>query len=324
MRILIIDGHAFAYRAFFAIRDLSSPSGQPTNAIYGFINMLEKFEAQVLPSHTVVVWDGGLDEGRVEELSDYKDQRDPMPDDMEVQLDEIEAYLAASGIASVCHEGVEADDRIGQLTKTAESEGFEVAIVQSISLENFGTSSFLIHDPRIVELQIQYFFSTKQIDMPELELVNDRVRIWNPSDKSGEPMDENAVKMKTGVRPNQIVDWLSLVGDAADNIPGVRGIGVKTAAALLNEFGSVNSIYERLEDVKREKQRQALADSESDVRRNQELVSLKLDLEDEPELESLRKGFEDTVQLEKLYEKWGFKAKLANLREARQSVLFDE
>ena len=292
MRILIIDGHAFAYRAFFAIRDLSSSSGQPTNAIYGFINMLEKFEAQVLPSHTVVVWDGGLDEGRVEELSDYKDQRDPMPDDMEVQLDEIEAYLAASGIASVCHEGVEADDRIGQLTKTAESEGFEVAIASS--------------------------------DKDFFQLVNDRVRIWNPSDKSGEPMDENAVKMKTGVRPHQIVDWLSLVGDAADNIPGVRGIGVKTAAALLNEFGSVNSIYERLEDVKREKQRQALADSESDVRRNQELVSLKLDLEDEPELESLRKGFEDTVQLEKLYEKWGFKAKLANLREARQSVLFDE
>ena len=80
MRILIIDGHAFAYRAFFAIRDLSSPSGQPTNAIYGFINMFEKFEAKVLPTHTVVVWDGGLDEGRVEELSDYKDQRDPMPD----------------------------------------------------------------------------------------------------------------------------------------------------------------------------------------------------------------------------------------------------
>ena len=292
MRILIIDGHAFAYRAFFAIRDLSSPSGQPTNAIYGFINMFEKFEAKVLPTHTVVVWDGGLDEGRVEELSDYKDQRDPMPDDMKVQLDEIESYLEASGIASVCHEGVEADDRIGQLTKSAESEGLEVAIASS--------------------------------DKDFFQLVNDRVKIWNPSDKSGEPMDENAVKIKTGVRPEQIVDWLSLVGDAADNIPGVPGIGVKTAATLLNEFGTVIELYKRLEDVKRDKQRQALLDSEANVRRNQNLVSLKMDLDDEPEIDSLRKGFEDTVQLEKLYEKWGFKAKLANLREARQSALFDE
>ena len=137
-------------------------------------------------------------------------------------------------------------------------------------------------------------------------------------------MDENAVKIKTGVRPEQIVDWLSLVGDAADNIPGVPGIGVKTAATLLNEFGTVSELYKRLEDVKRDKQRQALLDSEANVRRNQNLVSLKMDLDDEPEIDSLRKGFEDTVQLEKLYEKWGFKAKLANLREARQSVLFDE
>ena len=97
MRLLIIDGHAFAYRAFYGIRGLTSPSGQPTNAIYGFINMLAKLEAQVLPTHAVVVWDGGLDEDRVEELDDYKGQRDPMPDDMEVQLDGMVEYLEAEG-----------------------------------------------------------------------------------------------------------------------------------------------------------------------------------------------------------------------------------
>ena len=128
MRLLIIDGHAFAYRAFFAIRGLSSPSGQPTNAIYGFIKMLEKLEAGFLPSHTVVVWDGGLDQDRVEGLDNYKAQRDPMPDEMELQLDEIVAYLEANGIASICDDGVEADDRIGQLAKRAEAEGFQVAI----------------------------------------------------------------------------------------------------------------------------------------------------------------------------------------------------
>ena len=292
MRLLIIDGHAFAYRAFFAIRGLSSPYGRPTNAIYGFIKMLEKLEAQVLPSHTVVVWDGGLDEDRVEGLDDYKAQRDPMPDDMEVQLDEIVEYLEANGIASICDDGVEADDRIGQLAKRAEAEGFEVAIASS--------------------------------DKDFFQLINDQVKMLNPADKSGEPMDADAVEAKTGVRPDQIVDWLSLVGDAVDNIPGVLGIGVKTAATLLNEFGSIDGIYERLADVKREKQREALAASEADVRRNQALVALKLDLPGEPELDSLRKGFEDSLRLEKLFEQWGFNTMLKELRTARQVNLFRE
>ena len=291
MRLLIIDGHAFAYRAFYAIRGLTSPTGQPTNAIYGFINMLAKLEAQVLPTHSVVVWDGGLDEGRVEELDDYKAQRDPMPDDMEVQLDAMVDYLEAEGWASVCDDGVEADDRIGQLAKRAEAEGFEVAIASS--------------------------------DKDFLQLINDRVKMWNPADKSGKPMDAGAVVAKTGVQPSQIVDWLSLVGDAADNIPGVPGVGVKTAAALLNEFGSVDGIYERLAKVGREKLREALAAAEADVRRNQSLVALKLDLPGEPELDDLRRGFQDVARLEALYEAWGFNTLLKDLRETRQGALFE-
>ena len=146
----------------------------------------------------------------------------------------------------------------------------------------------------------------------------------NPADKTGESMDADAVEAKTGVRPHQIVDWLSLVGDAVDNIPGVPGIGVKTAAKLLNEFGSVDGIYERLAEVKREKQREALAASEDEVRRNQALVALKLDLPGEPDLDSLRKGFEDSLRLEKLFEQWGFNTMLKELRMARQVNLFKE
>ena len=291
MRLLIIDGHAFAYRAFYAIRGLTSPSGKPTNAIYGFIQMLAKLEAQVLPTHAVVVWDGGLDEVRVEELDDYKAQRDPMPDDMEVQLDAMDDYLEAAGWASVCDDGVEADDRIGQLAKRAEGEGLEVVIASS--------------------------------DKDFLQLINDRVGMLNPADKSGVPMDAAAVVAKTGVRPEQIVDWLSLVGDAADNIPGVPGVGVKTAAVLLNEFGSVDGIYERLAKVKRDKLRESLAAAEADVRRNQSLVALKLDLPGEPELDELRRGFQDSARLEKLFETWGFSRMLNDLREARQGALFE-
>ena len=292
MRLLIIDGHAFAYRAFYAIRGLTSPSGQPTNAIYGFIQMLAKLEAQVLPTHAVVVWDGGLDEGRVEELDDYKAQRDPMPDDMEVQLDAMVEYLEAAGWASVCDDGVEADDRIGQLAKRAEDEGMEVVIASS--------------------------------DKDFLQLINDRVSMLNPADKTGTPMDAAAVVAKTGVRPEQIVDWLSLVGDAADNIPGVPGVGVKTASALLNEFGSVDGIYDRLAKVKRDKLRESLAAAEADVRRNQSLVALKLDLPGEPALDDLRRGFDDSARLESLYETWGFNTLLKNLREARQGALFEK
>ena len=292
MRLLIIDGHAFAYRAFYAIRGLTSPSGQPTNAIYGFIQMLAKLEAQVLPTHAVVVWDGGLDEGRVEELDDYKAQRDPMPDDMEVQLDAMVEYLEAAGWASVCDDGVEADDRIGQLAKRAEDEGMEVVIASS--------------------------------DKDFLQLINDRVSMLNPVDKTGTPMDAAAVVAKAGVRPEQIVDWLSLVGDAADNIPGVPGVGVKTAAVLLNEFGSVDGIYDGLAKVKRDKLRESLAAAEADVRRNQSLVALKLDLPGEPALDDLRRGFDDSARLESLYETWGFNTLLKNLREARQGALFEK
>ena len=290
MRLLIIDGHAFAYRAFYAIRGLLSPSGQPTNAIYGFINMLTKLEAQVLPTHAVVVWDGGLDEERVEKLVDYKAQRDPMPDDMELQLDGMVKYLEAAGWASVCDEGVEADDRIGQLAKRAEGEGIEVVIASS--------------------------------DKDFLQLINDRVKMLNPADKSGEPIDAAAVVAKTGVRPEQIVDWLSLVGDTADNISGVPGVGIKTAAALLKEFGSLDGVYEHLENVKRDKLRDALVAAEPDVRRNQSLVALKLNLPGEPELADLRRGFQDSAKLEELYEAWGFNTLLNNLREARQGALF--
>ena len=153
--------------------------------------MLARLESQVLPTHAVVVWDGGLDAERVEELDDYKAQRDPMPDDMEVQLDEMVEYLEAEGWASVCDDGVEADDRIGQLAKRAEAEGFEVAIASS--------------------------------DKDFLQLINDRVKMLNPADKSGVPMDAGAVVAKPGVRPEQIVDWLRLVGDAAATLPGVPG-----------------------------------------------------------------------------------------------------
>ena len=121
-RLLIIDGHAYAYRAFHAIRELRGPQGQPTNAIFGFVKMLEKMRQSLLPDHLVVVWDGGLSAERMAALPDYKAQRPEMPDELRPQFDEISNYLCAAGIAEFCGEGIEADDYIGCLAQQAVQE----------------------------------------------------------------------------------------------------------------------------------------------------------------------------------------------------------
>src|SRR5689334_13103634 len=129
-KLLIVDGHAYAYRAFYAIRELSSPSGSPTNAIYGFIKMLGKLLERLEPSYAVVIWDGGLAAERVAEHPDYKTQRPPMPVDLEPQLDQITHYLEAAGIASLCQDGVEADDWIASVARLG-SDQLSVVIASS-------------------------------------------------------------------------------------------------------------------------------------------------------------------------------------------------
>src|SRR5438094_965899 len=130
-RLLIVDGHAFAYRAFHAIRHLSSPSGVPTNAIYGFIKMLEKMRSTLTPSHLVVVWDGGLAAERIATLAEYKAQRAPMPAELEPQIEQLQQYLQAAGIASYCREGVEADDWIAAMTRHAVAAQARVVIASA-------------------------------------------------------------------------------------------------------------------------------------------------------------------------------------------------
>jgi len=291
-RLLIIDGHAYAYRAFHAIRELRSPDGRPTNAIYGFVKMLAKMRATIGPSHLIVVWDGGLSAERTVLLPEYKAQRPAMPEDLKLQLDEIVSYLKAAGIASFCREGVEADDYIACLARQASNAGMAVVIASS--------------------------------DKDFMQLVSDRVGLLNPNDKTETVWTDEQVRAKSGVVPSQIVDWLSLVGDTVDNIRGVAGIGVKTAAELLNQFGSVAALYGRLEEVKSEKLRAALRDSAGVVRRNGELVRLRDDLPCEFLPAALAEKPAEAGRLRELYERWGFKGMLAALGESareQQTVL---
>lgn len=275
-RLLLVDGHGYAYRSFYAIAVLKAPDGCPTNAVFGFIKMLERARSLAQPTHIAVVWDGGLDQGRLESLPEYKGQRPEMPDDLEVQLDEIVAYLEASGIRSVCEEGVEADDLIGTVARRAAEALWQVLIATS--------------------------------DKDFMQLVSDRVQLLNQADKTQPLWGEGRVVEKTGVRPSQVVDWLSLVGDSVDNIRGVAGVGPKTAAKLLSQFGTVSGIYESLDRLPQERLRTALRDGKEAVLRNRALVELRTDVKSAPSLDQCALGQEDRDRLRQLFEAWGFRS----------------
>ena len=278
-RLLIIDGHAYAYRAFHAIRELRSPEGKPTNAIYGFVKMLEKMRTVVQPTHLIVVWDGGLNAERLAALPDYKAQRPEMPSDLRPQFDEIEKFLAAAGIASYRADGVEADDYIATLARQA-AKSWNVVIASS--------------------------------DKDFMQLVSAQIGLFNPNDKTGTIWGREQVFAKAGVEPEQVADWLALMGDAVDNIPGVPGVGPKTAAELLKQFGTVENLLGRLGEVKSEKLRQSLRDTAVAVVRNQKLVRLpEVPCEFVPEKLALQAG--DSEALRRLYVGWGFKGMLAAL-----------
>jgi len=204
-----------------------------------------------------------------------------MPDDLKPQLDEMAGYLKAAGVASYCGEGVEADDYIACLARRASDAGMTVVIASS--------------------------------DKDFMQLVSARVGLLNPGDKSGTIWTDGQVSAKTGVAPSQIVDWLSLTGDSVDNIPGVPGVGPKTAAELLKQFGSVAALYERLDEVRSERLRGGLRGAADAVRRNRELVRLRDDLPCEFSPEALAAKPADAGRLRELYRRWGFNGLLAAL-----------
>jgi DNA polymerase-1 len=260
---------------------LNAPSGEPTNAVFGFINMLDGLIEDLNPTRICVVWDGGLSADRQGLLPEYKQNRPEMPDSLRVQLDEIVKYLSANGIESYCQDGVEADDYIGCLALKAAEAGWCVVIATS--------------------------------DKDFMQLVSNRVFIANPAAKDGTLMGEEEVGAKIGVRPGQVVDWLSMVGDSADNIPGVPGVGAKTATELLVAFGSIDAIFSRVAEVKSVRVREALLQSRERVEKNRRLIGLKTDLECNFSSARFSRHTRDFQTLRGLYTQWGFNRMLAKL-----------
>lgn len=268
---LIIDGTAVAYRAFYALQDLSTRAGQPTNALFGFIRMLQQLTAKWRPDKLVVVFDGGSPARRLEKLPEYKAQRAPMPDALRSQLPLLNEYLAAAGIPLVLIKGQEADDVMATLAVRAAKQGGTVRLATS--------------------------------DKDLMQLVGENIRIVPPT-KAEEELDAAGVEAKTGVRPEQIVDWLALVGDSADNIPGVHGIGPKTAAKLLRQYGSLAQCAAQLDNIEPGGVREKLR-AELDVAKlNVELMTLDTAVPGVPEWPDIAPPAPDRQQLLDFFNKF--------------------
>lgn len=213
--LVLVDGSSYLYRAFHAFPPLTNKQGEPTGAMYGVLNMLKSLIAQVEPSHIAVVFDAKGKTFRDELYEQYKSHRPPMPDELRSQIQPLHAMIKALGIPLISIEGVEADDVIGTLAVQAAKDGKNVLI------------------------------STGDKDMAQL--VNDHIMLINTMNNT--LLDREGVIEKYGIPPELIIDYLALLGDSSDNIPGVKGVGEKTAIALLQGIGSMKEIYANLDKV---------------------------------------------------------------------------
>lgn len=253
MRLLLVDGHYYAYRSFFAIRDLTNSRGEPTNAVFGFVKALRKMLADIQPDVAAVVWDAGLPERRMELLPSYKQQREETPEHLAMQLPVIEQAVAALGVRNASLAGHEADDLIASYAAAARRNDAEVVIATN------DKDIYALVGPGLS------VYSTNKTDLKDAK---DSFTLLGPAE----------VEEKWGVPPGKIPDVLALTGDAVDNIPGVEGVGPKTAAKLVRDHGSTSLLAENPGAIANEKLREKVAASAARLRDNLELVRLETDL----------------------------------------------
>ena len=276
--IILIDGSSYLYRAFFACPPLTNAKGEPTGAIFGVINMIRSLINQYNPTHIAVVFDAKGGSFRNEIYSEYKATREAMPENLRPQIEPIHTILKAMGLPLLCIEGVEADDVIGTLARQAERENLDVLI------------------------------STGDKDMAQL--VSDKITLINTMNNS--VLDPKGVMDKFGVPPEKIIDYLALRGDSSDNIPGVPGVGEKTAQSLLTEFTCVKDIYTRLDDIEKlsirgaKSLKQKLIDNQNEAELSYLLATIKTDVKLDFTNEQLLITDIDVNKLVELFAYYGF------------------
>ena len=289
-RLFLIDGSSQMYRAYHAIRGLTGPDGRSTNAVYGFITMLRKLIADHQPELIAAAFDLAGPTFRSELADDYKANRAPMPPDLVEQVPWVHEACEAIGVPVLTSETYEADDVIGTLALQAVSEKLEVVIVTS--------------------------------DKDFFQLVGGPIRVFDPRD-TGSWYDSDAVKEKMGVTPAQVIDVLSLMGDAVDNVKGVPGIGEKGARELIGTFGSLDGLLEHASEIPQKRYRTALLTHTDAARQSQDLVRIRTDAPVPFQSDTLRYRGPDATRCFELFSALGFRTLIAEYAPTVNTVAKD-
>ena len=278
--LVLVDGMSYLYRAFHALPDLTNSDGVPTGAIHGMLNMLHKLVDEYEPERMAVIFDAPGKTFRNNLYADYKATRPPMPDTLRAQIEPVIETVEAMGITVLRISGVEADDVIGTLAVQSSAQG----------------------SPTLI--------STSDKDMAQL--VNEHVQLVNTM--SNTKLDSDGVKEKFGVAPNQIVDFMTLVGDTSDNIPGVTGVGPKTASKWLDQYGDLQRLITHADEIGG-KIGERLRESLSELPLYEELVTIKCDVELPDKAADLTRRVPDEARLLELYERLELRSFLRRLNE---------
>jgi DNA polymerase-1 len=290
-KVVLLDTNGLIYRAFYALPYLTTSEGRPTNAVYGFTTMLLKVLEEVRPDYIVAAFDRPEPTFRHKAYAEYKAHREAMPDDLRPQMGLSKQVLETLRIPSVDAPGYEADDVIATLARQAEAQGMEVVVVSG--------------------------------DLDTLQLVDENVRVMVTSRGITETVvyDEARVRERFGFTPAQLTDYKSLRGDPSDNIPGIPGIGEKTASALVQQFGSVEELLEHV-DKAPARHRQALEAARDQLLRSKSLATLISDVPLSVDWESLRRQEPDHAAVDTLFRALEFRGLLDRMREAaRQAIV---
>ncbi|HEY4643497.1 MAG TPA: DNA polymerase I [Bacteroidota bacterium] len=287
-RLFLIDGMALAYRAYFAFigRPLVNSKGENTSAIFGFVNSVWKILDDEKPDHIAVVFDTPEPTFRHKKFKEYKATRQKMPEDMALQMDKLKEIVQAFNIPTIELPGYEADDVMGTLAKRAEKEGMETYLVSG--------------------------------DKDFLQLVSPLVKVYKPGRKGDETeiIDVEGVKERFGVEPSQVVDVLGLVGDKSDNVPGVPGVGEKTAIPLIQQFGSVEEVVRNAQNIPQQGLRKKIEDFGELALLSKELVTIHVDAPVDADIHQLKASTKNVSLLKKLFMELEFHSLLRKLRDA--------
>lgn len=270
--VYLIDGSAYIYRAYHAIAPLTNSSGLPTHAAYGFINILRRVIREKEPAFMAIAFDVKGPTFRHGIYADYKANRPPMPEDLRCQIPYIKQLSEAHNILCLEQEGVEADDLIASSAIRLSQSGYPVVIVSG--------------------------------DKDLLQLVDDKIIMWEPM--RDVLMDSSAIQAKYNVPPEKLTDLFALIGDSADNIPGVPGVGLKTAEKLINEYQSLDNLFNNLENLKKSKLKEKLIAFQDNALLARKLIRLKEDITVPTDVEAYRLPEPNQERLQDLYKELEF------------------